>query len=342
MHACIHTFIHTHVCARASVCVWCVLWSVCVCQVLSPYERALDASRQDHAIGLCHPEPQPDRHGVLADAAFNVIARLDAGGSICASEVPVWFGCEWLMDDGEGGLRACVPMSGDQSRSEVRLDMPWSEGEDNVHGCVRGLVVNMGEVGVGNWRECRGLPRSGEKVVLCDRRECPCDFPHPADPGTLYPIPARDGVIGGVPFRTSSCHRTCSGCGVTWVTRMSRAKHMWFCGGCHAPTPFLKSGAGEPDDVTRLLGVLGDVCPVYCNQACQVSHWDREHKGVCLRFDQWLHAGVVERFCLATSANEGDDLPVTEYGVPHGGGTIPFLVPASRLQPGLSSGWGYA
>jgi len=313
-----------------------------VCQVMSQYEAALDASRQDHVIG--HPEPQPrvSGTGVLADAAHGVIARLDAGGVIGSGEVPPWFGCEWLMCTEEGGLRACLPNGVDRSRGEVRADSMIDDDEDNVHGCVRELVVDMGGEGYHTGaKECRGLPRSGERVVLCGRSECPCDFPHPADPGSLYPVAARDGVCGGLSYRTSTCHHTCSGCGVTWVSRVSRTKHMWMCGGCHAPTPFLKTGHGEPDDVTRLLGVLVDGCPVYCGEKCQAMHWDRDHHAVCRRFDQWFHVAVVSKFALEVDAHD-DDIPVAEYGVPHGEGTMPFLVPASRLQPGLSSGWGYA
>ena len=316
-----------------------------------PYERALVASRQDHVIGQPEPQPRVRGSGVLADAAHGVIARLDGGGVVDGCEVPPWFGCEWLMDAEDGGLRACLPNGVDRSRGEVMcgddddheyMAMTDDGDGDNVYGCVRELVVDMGEEGYNSGlKECRGLPRSGERVVLCDRSECPCPFPHPADPGSLYPVAVRDGVSGGVSYRTSTCHRTCSGCGVTWVSRVSRTKHMWMCGGCHAPTPFLKSGPGEPDDVTRLLGVLVDGCPVYCGEKCQAMHWDRDHHEVCRRFDQWFHAAVVSKFALEVDAH-GDDIPVTEYGVPRGEGTMPFLVPASRLQPGLSSGWGYA
>jgi len=155
---------------------------VCGCQVLSPYEQALVASRQDHVIG--HPEPQPRARGsgVLADAAHGVIARLDGGGVVDECEVPPWFGCEWLMDVEGGGLRACLPNGVDCSRGEVMCGDDGDYGyasmtdddTDNVFGCVRELVVDMGEEGYNSgWKECRGLPRSGERVVLCDRRECP-------------------------------------------------------------------------------------------------------------------------------------------------------------------------
>jgi len=316
-------------------------------QVASPWVAALQGARASAS-----PEPAPAARGVMSDAAAGVMGRLMGGGKIDMSIVPCWYGESWMCrtcDPEEDALVMCQP--GDQSRRDSRIsallrtDMAYDP--DNVFGCVRDLVTPMG--GVGRFtgeKEVRSLPPSGSIVVLCRRDRCVVPYDHPADPGGLWSGKVRDGVRGGVPYRTSACHRTCSGCGVTWAARSSRTRHMWVCGGCHAFVPFMRAGHGDHDEMARMLDCLLDASPVYCGRACQALHWDGRdgamgHGRVCRRHDLRLHDTVAEIMQLETM--DGDDYDYPEYGVHlEGGGTMPFLVAADRHQPGLADGWGHA
>ena len=215
-------------------------------------------------------------------------------------------------------------------------------------GCVRAMVTSVGEVSTLTGEvEQHGLPRSGERVVLCNRSACKVPFGHVADPGGdasgLWGMVPRDGVHAGGEYRTRACDRTCSGCGVTWASRCVGDTHMWVCGGCHAMVPYVKSGVGNTGGAEALLDMLRDECPVYCDTECQDRHWRNGHRLECRRDDRRIHALVVDRFALEFD-DDGGDVHVPQYGrVLREGGvvsTIPYLMPCSRSQTGLRDGWG--
>ena len=339
---------------------------VWVQQVAGPWVAALARARAEQICGVCpslSPEPAPvddddvdrdddrDDYAVAADAVMRVLRY---GGVVDVDVLPVWFGESWLVHATDAVMRLC--RSGERSRRDKRIatmmrcDIVYDA--DNVFDCVRELVCAKGERGpfTGD-PESHALPPSGSIVTLCDRARCPVPFPHFADPGDLWSGFVRDGVRAGVQYRTSSCHRTCSGCGVTWVARRTPKRHMWMCGGCHAFVPFIRASHVDSSEYGHLLDTMLDMTPVYCGSQCQSRHWWGHtgcngpnvmgHGTVCRRYDQRLHDVVADVMQLATVDSSGIRHP--EYGVPTPDGeSMPFLIPVDRCQPGLREGWGHA
>jgi len=203
-----------------------------------------------------------------------------------------------------------------------------SRTHDNVRGCVRDLVVPLGERGeTTGWWESDGLPRSGERVALCSERRC-VGFPtHPADLDGLFCLftaPDPDVVKRGVLYVSSACHRTCSSCGVTYRNR----ELLSLCLGCHAMAPFVRSGASDDADIWIEDSYY--CTPAYCSLSCQESHW-HVHRPSCPRLDVTLHA--------ATCRTLG--FTVRPYGrLVAGGARIPYLARSTTDQPGAMDGCG--
>ena len=303
-----------------------------VVQVKSPWELSLDVAR--HSM---EPGPVTGVAGVAAE----VVGRLGSGGDVGCGVVPPWYAPEWVSHSREGVCSVCPPST------RVPGSPPPTPSTDNVMGCVRDMVTPVGCVSdLTGELEVHGLPSSGERVVLCGKSDCGVPFDHVSDPGGLYGPPLHDAVSEGVGFRTSACHRTCSGCGITWPYRsLMNGSHMWVCGGCHSLVPYIRSGVGDPGGQCCLLRTLLDGAPVYCGVSCQARHWE-EHYSECRRDDQKIAALAAETFDLGYDS-DGEDIDVPEYGrtvVDDFGQdtTMPFLMPCSRAQPGLAEGWGHS
>ena len=204
---------------------------------------------------------------------------------------------------------------------------------DNVHGCVRELVVPLGQLGAGDFIETRDLPRSGEIVALCQDPRCVLRCRHPCDLGgdsslwSRYAFRTTDVVVRGYAYRSSMCARTCHACGITGETRGS----MKLCMGCHALTPYIKSGGTDNEDM-----VIEDRfrwTPVYCDEGCQEAHWPT-HCHDCRRDDVSLHV----RACGAFTVRE------RQYGrvvvIDGVRSRIPWLQCPDLSQPGAHEGWG--
>jgi hypothetical protein len=205
--------------------------------------------------------------------------------------------------------------------------------QDNVHGCVRHMIVPLGEMGAGDQVETRDLPRSGEIVAMCQSSRCILTYSHPCDPGgecrlwTKYPFAVPDVVKRGYPHMASMCARTCHACGVTLPSRMC----LRLCMGCHALTPYIKSGGTDNGD--EVIEDRYRYTPVYCDEACQEEHWST-HGRDCRRDDVSLHV----RACGAFTMRER---PYGRVVVVDGvRSRIPWLQSPSLDQPGAYQGWG--
>ena len=201
---------------------------------------------------------------------------------------------------------------------------------DNVHGCVRDLVVQIGDQGSGGWWESDGLPRSGERVALCQKRGCHGVAEHYADRDGLfcsYVAAIPDAVKRGVLFVSTACSRTCASCGITHRSRES----MFLCLGCHSLAPFVRSGTSSGNfDADAVLEERYVCTPAYCDLSCQVAHWP-EHSKYCHRDDVSLYVAA----CSSLGARP------RPYGrVIKGGSRIPFLIQSTTNQPGALDGWG--
>ena len=200
---------------------------------------------------------------------------------------------------------------------------------DNVHGCVRHLIVPLGEDGPGREEAEDGMPRSGMRVALCSHPTCGVSHKHPADYGHTfrmsdgrYHVP--DVYRRGELYRSAACHRVCDSCGILHPSR----QYLSLCMGCHAMTPYIRSGmAGDGDQV------LEDrfYCTAkYCGVDCQTAHWPA-HKTDCPRHDVLLHR----------PASRAHGVPTRPYGrLLEDGNRIPFLSHARLDQPGAPYRWG--
>ena len=200
-------------------------------------------------------------------------------------------------------------------------------GQDNVHGCVRNLIVPLGEKSnLTGWYECDGLPRSGEKVALCCDPLCVQTHKHPADPGGLFCRESEmvpDVVKRGVLHTSNACSRMCNECGLVRPNRES----MMLCMGCHALTPYIMHSSPATCLVLeeRYLNTH-----MYCDIKCQKLHWSK-HCRNCRRDDVRVHACASRAFSTR----------VRPYGtLLTNGSRMPFLLRARVDQPGAILGWG--
>ena len=221
-------------------------------------------------------------------------------------------------------------------RSEKRVLYHGKHGpvsSDNVHGCVRDLIVPLGRMGRNGHLETHDLPRSGEIVVLCQDPRCVLTHTHPCDNGgecslwSSVPFTVPDVVKRGVPHVSSMCSRTCHSCGLTHSSRTS----LMLCMGCHAMTPYLKSGGSDNGD--EVIEDRYRFTPVYCDEKCQERHWGA-HGTLCRRDDVSVHVRACGAFTMNTRRYGRS---VVIRGVRS---RIPWLQRSSLDQPGAYAGWG--
>ena len=205
-------------------------------------------------------------------------------------------------------------------------DHPPSCGCYSQYACLHDSMARCAKVG-------RGLPRGEEKVELCSDPGCMVGkrYMHIADPDGEKWGGKCDRVVAGTMYRSSSCERTCHGCGAT----RSNRTNMFMCHGCYALDPYIREEQNRP-----LLFEHAAIVPVYCGLQCQAAHWWCEedgHASKCPRYDQAIHALIADRVpCV--SDHDGD----VPFGVVQkDGSSMPRLVRSSLHLHGVHGGMGY-
>ena len=306
-------------------------------------ERVVGSGRRCAQDGRDRPcrRVMPDIHGGDDDDDDDAMPgdeSDDTHGRVVGSVCVLLGMVDECRDDG-GDVSVTPPNKIRRGRREVDRErglIPMALGKhgpshrDNVHGCVRDLVTTLGERStVTGIYETDNLPRSGSRVALCHEFGCYVLTPHFADRGGLFRHvggPVHDCVKRGVRCSTSACSRTCVGCGVTH----SQRERLHLCLGCHALTPYVRSGS-MTDDGDEVLETCFKQSAVYCHLACQMRHWP-DHCQDCPRDDVVVHR-------LACSRHSVNVHPFGRLLL--NGSRIPFLRRSDVSQPGASQGWGH-
>jgi len=168
---------------------------------------------------------------------------------------------------------------------------------------------------------------------MCQNSCCVLSCRHPCDPGgefrlwSKYPFVVPDVIKRGYSHMSSMCARTCHACGVSVPSRSC----LRLCMGCHALTPYIKSGGTDNGD--EVIEDRYRYTPVYCDEECQEQHWSC-HGRDCRRDDVSLHV----RACGAFTMRER---PYGRVVVVDGvRSRIPWLQSPALDQPGAYEGWG--
>ena len=181
-----------------------------------------------------------------------------------------------------------------------------------------------------------GVPDDGDRVSLCVDPRCEVNrkFRHVEDIDGRTWGGLCDRMVGGRLYRSSSCERTCHGCGSTRSTRTD----MFMCSGCYALVPYVR---GRSSMNRAVLATDAATSPVYCGLACQSEHWWSDvdpHSQFCPRYDQAIHSLIEDLY---------PDIHEHDARVPFGaiqsdGTSIPWLVRSSLALQGLHGGMGYS
>ena len=248
-----------------------------------------------------------------------------------------WEG-EYTPSD-EPDIRDCAP-TGDLGMVELEEACVGNVGPSMTRpypGCHRAFTcMHDGVIGHES-RVGDGLPLKEGMVEVCSDPSCEVGrrFVHVSDPDGMTWGGKCDRVVAGNMYRSSSCERTCHGCGATRANRTD----MYMCSGCHALAPYLRGGHG---DLNRALLVKeAAATPVYCGIACQSSHWwsgADSHAAVCPRHDHAIYSVVKAR--VPGVYRSDDDVP---FGAIQADGTsVPWLIRSSFHLHGLHGGMGYS